>query len=174
MSKLKTQPPGLRAQKSGIILEKLTGLLELQAGHAVMFYVPLDEEVDTMPLLRRALGKGVSVAVPRVDRISKLLVPVEIHDPKQDLIPGTYGILEPRPNLESSFDVRLLDAVLVPGLAFDRLGNRLGRGRGYYDRFLMALPEGIRRYGLAFDFQMFDSIPTSDSDVRMHQVITNE
>ena len=64
-----------------------------------------------------------------------------------------------------------IDAVIVPGLAFDRLNNRLGRGAGYYDRFLSTLPKNVTTVGLAFDFQLTESLPTEAHDVRLQQVI---
>jgi 5-formyltetrahydrofolate cyclo-ligase len=64
-----------------------------------------------------------------------------------------------------------LDAVIVPGLAFDRLHNRLGRGAGYYDRFLCTLPKHVITVGLAFDFQLTESLPTEAHDMRLQQII---
>ena len=104
-----------------------------------MFYVPLSTEVDTAALLREALRQGRRAAVPSVDRATKSLVPVEIHDPDRELVRGTYGIWEPR-EANNPLALRLIDLALVPGLAFDRANRRLGRGKGYYDRFLKTLP----------------------------------
>ena len=174
LAQLKGQPTGQREEKSKIILERLRGFREIQEAEAIMFYVPLDEEVDTMPLLRETLAKGKSVVIPWVDRKSGSLLPVEIRDPSHDLTRGTYGVLEPKTKLVHPFNTARLSAVLVPGLAFDRRGRRLGRGRGYYDRFLKTLPGSVRGFGLAFDFQVLDLIPASDSDICVDQIVTNE
>ena len=174
LKQLSKQPPDLRRSKSKAILEKLKRAPEFRKSKAVMFYVPLSEEVNTMPLLKETLEGGRCVTVPWVDKKQSLLVSVQIHDPESDLVPGAYGVLEPRADLVSPFDINRLDIVLVPGIAFDRRGRRLGRGRGYYDRFLKALPPRVKRYGLAFDFQLFDTIPAGDSDACVDQVITNE
>jgi len=87
------------------------------------------------------------------------------------MVPGGYGILEPKN--PRAIDTNLLDCVLVPGIAFDRGGHRLGRGRGYYDRFLATLPCRVTRYGLAFDIQMFDHVPATASDVKVDRVFVN-
>ena len=72
-----------------------------------------------------------------------------------------------------AFDVNRLDLVFVPGLAFDLKNHRLGRGKGYYDRFLKTLPAHVKRWGLTFDFQLFNSIPVDGSDAPVDKVITN-
>ena len=175
LKKLKSQPQELRQKKSGVILEKLRRALEFQKARAIMFYVALTHEVDMGPFLEEALGEGRCVTVPYVDKKNGTLIPIQIEDPKKDLVVGSYGILEPRPELAlRSFDANRLDLVLVPGLAFDLKGHRLGRGKGYYDRFLKTLPRHVKRFGLAFDFQVLDSVPVTNSDVSVDEVITNE
>lgn len=175
LQKLKAQPTELRRRKSGIILNKLASLAEFKKSRTIMFFVSTPEEVDTMPLLREVLrDPSRSVTVPRIERKTQSLRPVQIYDPDRDLVSGTYGILEPRPDLAGPFDAGRLDVVLVPGIAFDRKGHRLGRGKCYYDRFLKTLPHHVKRYGLAFDFQLFEAIPSSDLDVSVDYVITNE
>jgi 5-formyltetrahydrofolate cyclo-ligase len=82
---------------------------------------------------------------------------------------GPYGILEPVQKKPVALED--LDLVIVPGLAFDKTGRRLGRGKGYYDCFLAAVPHGCRSIGLAYDFQILRSIPTADHDVNVHKVI---
>ena len=173
LKELKRQPLDLRREKSQTILEKLSHLKEFKSSHVVMFYVSMLEEVETLSLLQAVIKEGKTVTVPLVSRKSGLLVSVEIHDPNQDLEPGTYGIFEPKNHLIKPFDLSKIDFVIVPGIAFDRFGYRLGRGKGYYDRFLPTLPSHTFKVGLAFDFQVFDEIPKNELDVKMNQVITN-
>ena len=173
LKKLRSQSAKSRQEKSNSVIKKLRNSLEFQNSKTVMFYVAMPEEVDTIPLLEEALHKKRNVAVPWLDQKTKSLIPVQIGDSKNDLVPGAYSILEPRAELVHPFEVSRLDLVLVPGIAFDRQGHRLGRGKGYYDRFLKTLPPHVTCFGLAFDFQIFKSVPTEDFDVSVGRVITN-
>ena len=173
LAKLKQQSAELKRRRSGLILEKLKRRSEFQKSMALMFYITTSGEVDTKPLLLEALREGREVVVPYIDRKTDSLVSVQIHDPETDLRPGTYGILEPRRKLVCPFDLNRLDLVLVPGVAFDRRGHRLGRGKGYYDRFLKTLPPHVKCFGLAFDFQVLDFIPVDENDMKVDRVITN-
>ena len=171
--KLKQQKTESKRRKSDLILKKLKGKSEFRKGAVLMFYVATSGEVDTKPLLLEALREGREVIVPYIDRKTNSLVPAQIHDPETDLCLGTYGILEPKPDLVCPFDLNRLDLVLVPGVAFDKQGHRLGRGKGYYDRFLKMLPPHVKCFGLAFDFQIFKSVPTDEFDISVDRVITN-
>ena len=173
LEQLKKQAPEFRQKRSKSILEKLNRTSEFRKGMAVMFYIATSGEVDTKPLLLEVIREGREVVVPYVDRKTNSLISVQIHNPEQDLHPGTYGILEPRSDLVCPFDPGRLDLVLVPGIAFDKQGHRLGRGKGYYDRFLKTLPPHAKCFGLAFDFQILKSVPTDNFDVSMDRVITN-
>jgi len=84
---------------------------------------------------------------------------------------GTYGIAQPHFDPQNIVELKDIDAVVVPGLAFDRSNNRLGRGAGYYDRFLSALPKTTTTVGLAFDFQLTESLPTEAHDMPLQQII---
>jgi 5-formyltetrahydrofolate cyclo-ligase len=92
-------------------------------------------------------------------------------DSVQELVQGPYGI--PGPHLDKTKAVHLdrVDAVIVPGLAFDKANNRLGRGAGYYDRFLPGLPKTSAKIGIAFDFQIVDRLPKEEHDVPLDIII---
>lgn len=141
-------------------------------GH-VMIYVSREEEVGTRKLIQCALEKGKCVTVPSVDPVQNELIAVKINSLDEDLVPGTYGILEPRQSLRTPFCMDDLDLVIVPGLAFDRSNYRLGRGKGYYDRFLARLNDRTQVWGLGFDFQILDAIPHARHDIQLDRVITN-
>ena len=170
---LKEQSEKLKRRKSDLILGKLRRRSEFKKSMVLMFYIAAPDEVDTKPLLLEALREGREVVVPYIDRNTDSLIPVQIRDPETDLRPGSYGILEPKRDVICSFDLNRLDLVLVPGIAFDRWGHRLGRGKGYYDRFLKTLPPHVKSFGLAFDFQIFKLVPTNDFDASVDRVITN-
>jgi len=89
----------------------------------------------------------------------------------EDVHESTYGIAEPHFDPYKELALKDLDAVIVPGLAFDKNHHRLGRGKGYYDRFLSTLPKHVTTVGLAFDFQLTDCLPTEAHDMRLQQII---
>ena len=136
-----------------------------------MFYVSMDGEVDTVPMIIETLKMGKRVAVPVTVLSEKKLYPAEISALKE-LSEGHYGIMEPK--LESIRGVPLeeIDLVIVPGLAFDYKANRLGRGKGYYDRFLKSLPAKTPCLGLAFDFQVVEDLPVLQHDQPVFRVIS--
>ena len=116
-------------------------------------------EVDTLAMIEKAIFSGKRVALPIVEQNQRKLIPAIISS-MEDVHNGTYGIAEPYLDPQKVLTLKDIDAVVVPGLAFDRSNNRLGRGAGYYDRFLSTLPETITTVGLAFDFQLTESLPT--------------
>ncbi len=139
----------------------------------VMIYVSREEEVETRKLIDWALAKGKCVAVPCVDQVKNELMAVRISSFDEDLISGAYGIFEPKESIRRPFCPDNLDLVIVPGLAFDKANYRLGRGKGYYDRFLGKLSGRTRTWGFGFDFQVMDKIPRLRHDIQLNRVITN-
>lgn len=130
----------------------------------VMLYYPLWDEVDCRPLFDRALEAGKRVILPTVSGDD--IVPVEITADTQWRV-GQYNILEP---VAERYD-GTIDLIVVPGMAFDSKGNRLGRGKGYYDRFLCNHAKAYR-IGLCFTFQMIEEVPVEPFDWRMNEVIS--
>jgi len=133
-----------------------------------MFYVAFGGEVNTEEMIKEAkkIGKLICVPVCKKDRAT--MQPVILEEGVK-LKKGPYGVLEPIAN--NFIAPHKLDLVIVPGLAFDKKGNRLGRGKGCYDRFLGLLPENTSSIGLAFDFQILPSVPTTACDVSVQKVI---
>ncbi|MBI3990687.1 MAG: 5-formyltetrahydrofolate cyclo-ligase [Candidatus Omnitrophica bacterium] len=169
---LKKQSPEERIRKSGEIKDKLFSLSEFKRAKMVMFYISKDGEVDTKPMILEALNKGKRVAVPVSVLSENNLCPAEIKDYDKELSEGSYGILEPKPEFMRPVELEEIDLLIVPGVAFDRKANRLGRGKGYYDRFLTRLPAGIPRIGLAFDFQIIEDIPVFQNDQPVSRVLS--
>jgi 5-formyltetrahydrofolate cyclo-ligase len=102
------------------------------------------------------------------------IIPMAVASLETDLEPGPYGIRQPIEDKAKELGIEGLDMVIVPGVAFDKNNNRLGRGGGYYDRFLGDLSARTLKVGLAFDFQMVDSLPTQEKqDVPVSCVLTN-
>ena len=126
-------------------------------------------EVDTQGLIRSALASGKRVCVPVIDPKDAGLGLVEIHG-LENLRPGCFGILEPSEGVLQPPDSINWDLAVVPGIAFDRLGHRIGFGKGYYDRLLAV--KDFPKVALAFSFQVVEQFETLAHDVAMNLIIT--
>ena len=165
---LKIQKEEDRKRKSKLIEHKLFLSAAFKRAKTVMFYMSFGGEVDTTGMIKRAQEIGKKIAVPVCVRDRIMLRPAYLCD-KGTLELGPYGIHEP----VTKEPVRLseLDVVVVPGVAFDKKGRRLGRGKGYYDRFLNKLSSRTRTIGIAFDFQILPVVPTVIDDMSVDRVI---
>ena len=132
----------------------------------LLLYSALPDEVPTQNLMDELVAQGKTVLLPRV--ISDTDMELHRYTGKQDLQIGAYGILEPTGELFT--DYKAIDVAIVPGMAFDTDGHRLGRGKGYYDRFLTRIPY-IYKIGLCFSWQIVDCVPSDEHDVVMDEVI---
>lgn len=157
------------------ITTRVTGLAEYAKARCVMCYVSLPREVQTHELLHIMRQSGKTVVVPWCEGEELKLFRFET---LAELTPGALGILEPplhlRVNPVRQARAEEIDLVLVPGLAFDRRGGRVGRGKGYYDRFLQRIAPSVPKVGLAFEWQLVDEIPVTPHDVRMDLVVTEK
>lgn len=166
--RLGTLGPGERAAASAAACATLASLDLFAKAQTVMLYFPLRSELDVSPLA----GMGRRVCVPRVDWDSGAMTPVLVGDWERGGIAGERGIRQPRSDLPD-VDSAELDAVVVPGLGFDVNRNRLGRGGGFYDRFLArVLPRAVK-VGIGFDVQIVEAIPIGPDDVRLDAVVTD-
>ncbi len=138
---------------------------------SVALYSPIGNEVDTRRICDHALGQGKMVFYPKSRGEESHLVRVESCE---DLQLGPQGIREPVGT--SRLTVKDHDGLVlfIPGLAFDLQGNRLGRGRGWYDRVLVGLGTAVRRIALSFEFQILEGLPVEEWDQRVHQIITEK
>ena len=161
-----------RREASARIRCHVADLPEFQRARTVLLFVSIADEVDTLPIIADALALEKTVAVPKVDRQRKAMDAHLLCDLERDLVPGVFGIPEPRGS--AIIAPEAIDFVLVPARGFDRHGNRLGRGGGYYDRY-MASP-GFRavRCGIAFSAQVLDELPHTPSDLPVHLLVTEE
>lgn len=171
-AKLAAHPKSEIGPKSKKIEDKLFALPVFGRVRTVAFFASLDGEVSTHAMIERALREGKHVVLPRVDAEKRELKFYEIKSLKKDTAPGTLGILEPKASLAAA-DVPAIECVIVPGLAFDRGGARLGRGAGYYDKFLAKLSPRTAKIGIGFSFQMMKSVPTEAHDEKLDLVLTD-
>ena len=156
--------------KSRGIAEQLFVLPAFQRARTVLFYASLPGEVDTFAMIEKTIQLQKNVALPVLARDQRKMIPTST-DFFSGLQDGPYGIRQPHPDSSKAVDVNSIDAVIVPGLAFDKAKNRLGRGAGYYDRFLASLPGSVVTVGIAFDFQIVDCLPAEEHDVPLDVVI---
>ena len=173
-TQLRAQSLEERDAKSLSIQEKLFQLDAYRRARTVCFFVGMDDEVNTVPMIESALSAGKRVLVPLTNLENKELKLFEIRDIRLDLAPGTLGILEPDPAKAQGVESKEAECVVVPGLAFDLKNGRLGRGAGFYDRFLASLPLSAFKVGLAFSFQVFPKIPQEEHDHPLDVVLTEQ
>ncbi|HRZ39808.1 MAG TPA: 5-formyltetrahydrofolate cyclo-ligase [Candidatus Omnitrophota bacterium] len=168
---LKQQKEDQRLSKSRAIAEQVLKLQEFQKAKTILFYASFAGEVDTFDLMKKALDLDKDVVLPCVLPDAQALELRRIRDLDNDLEYGPYNIQQPKKEETQRIEPARLDLVIVPGVAFDRSNNRLGRGAGYYDRFLTDLSFRIPSVGLAFDFQMIERVPIDLHDVPVNRVI---
>lgn len=140
-----------------------------QTANSILFFSPLPDEPDIWPLLEAAHTLGKTVALPRFAADTNAYTAACLLDLRSDFPIGRFGIREPAATC-AEIPLNRLDLVLVPGVAFQSDGCRLGRGKGFYDRLLAAV-RGTK-CGVAFDEQIVEAIPVGPLDVRLNCIIT--
>lgn len=135
-------------------------------------YLNTQTEVDTQNILRFAFDKKLRVCVPSFNSEKNIYVPCELKKPDQELESGRYGIQEPLLHDRCIISMQEIDVVFVPGLAFDRMGHRLGYGMGYFDHMCRNIR--AQKIGLAYGFQILENIIPHSNDVSMDFIITEK
>lgn len=173
-ARLQGMSPDSRAAASKAIVDKVRKLDCFRRARAVMCYVPFGAEVDIGPLAAGLLEAGGRVCLPAFDVPSRSMWAVGLEGPwTPDAWPrGRFGV--PVAPGSAKVDPSGIGAVIVPGVAFDASGWRLGRGMGFYDRFLRGTGLEAVSIGVAFEEQMVERVPCEASDVPLRVVITNE
>ena len=164
--------PETRKKKSELACQRLVNTRAFQDASTIMMYLALDYEADPSLAMREAWHAGKTVVVPKVFWEDKSMVPVQI-----DSLEGDFS-LEPVSGVRSPVsDVRTaleqIDLVVVPALAFDTQGQRLGHGGGYYDRFFADERLHAVRCGFGFCEQMIESVPVYDTDEALDLIVTD-
>ena len=168
-----------RGAKSIAIQERLLGLEEFNQGGVIHIFLSFKGEVMTDGIVRKTLTLGKRVVVPVVTGEMEGLIFSELKKYPEEVEPSTLGIPEPKREYIRRVEVGIIDLFVLPGVAFDAEGNRLGYGRGYYDQILgrTAPVQAIAHVplvALAFELQMVDCIPSSVHDVRVHKIVTED
>ncbi|NCD25724.1 MAG: 5-formyltetrahydrofolate cyclo-ligase [Deltaproteobacteria bacterium] len=163
-----------RSDASARIRARLLDLPETRLAGSVLLYVPTKNEVDTWPLLEHFWTVGVQVLLPRCRDNQPGFMDIHAVNSAAELGPGQFGLTEPILGLAPLVTEPEPDLILVPALAFDRRGFRLGFGGGYYDRFLTCLTHPHLRVGLAYDFQIAERLPAEPWDMPVQCIITQD
>jgi 5-formyltetrahydrofolate cyclo-ligase len=159
-------------KKSKLIKERVFQMQEFKEAKTILFYVSYDKEVDTHEMIRESLGMKKHVVVPKTDMNNRTIICSSLTR-WDDLLSGAYNILEPRRECVNEVSPESIDLMIIPGVAFDCQGNRIGHGMGYYDRLLQ---KKIITHcvGLAFELQIVESIPSEKHDVKVEKIVTEE
>ena len=160
--------------KSSTIEAKLWQLINEEQFESIMFYIAFGSSVRTQDCIAWAIDSGKITIVPvcTEDGRRKLL-PCRLLDFQSEVAEGKFGIPEPKPEFQRPFPPEKIDLVVVPGLAFDKKGYRIGYGAGYYDRFLARCPQATP-VGLAYEMQILESTFPSAWDIPVHKIITED
>lgn len=162
-----------RRAKDSAIKERLFFLPEFQEAGIVFFFASFRSEVATLNLMEEAFTLGKRIALPRVDKKIKGLRLFEIKG-LSELSPGCMGIPEPYVPEEREMDINNVDLVVMPGVAFDSKGNRIGYGAGFYDKLLSGLKRRIPLIAIAYEEQIVDSVPSEPHDIKVHKIVTDK
>jgi 5-formyltetrahydrofolate cyclo-ligase len=158
-----------RASFAHAIARHLLALTAFERAQTLGLYAPIGAEVDTTEIAQEAAARGKRLTYPRLVHGRRALEFVACRE--DELRPGALRTREP-PLDAPAVPVSEIDTIIVPGVAFDASGNRLGRGRGHYDATLASLPPHAVRVGLAFEVQIAASVPREEHDVAVDVVVT--
>ena len=158
--------------KSGAIHKNLFEMPAWNESAHMMVYLDFRNEVTTIPLIKTYLRKGKKVYIPVTNPGDYSLTVSELINPVEDLEIGHFGLKEPRKETLRPANPCLLDLVIVPGVAFDGQGYRIGLGAGYYDRFLPTLPQNTCLISMAYQFQLINRVPRESHDIPVQWIVT--
>lgn len=157
-----------------IIEERLFEFANFLESKIVMLYVNSENEVSTANILKRAYGFNKIVVLPAFAKGRSTMTPMKVDHPEKDLINGPRGILQPDPSRCKAVPLDCIDIAIVPAVAMDEKGGRIGSGDGYYDRLIPDLPVTTRKVGLVFEGQLVQQVPMEAHDRHVDIIITEK
>lgn len=163
-----------RARRTKAITASLFAFANFLESKTVLFYMNSGSEVATEAMIRKASGYEKAICLPWVDTKRKRILPLKVDDLDKDVAPGYRNILEPIPQRCKVFPVEYIDLAIVPGIAFDERGGRIGHGTGFYDKFIPVLDVTTRKVALAFECQIVPQIPMEPHDRYIDIIITEK
>jgi 5-formyltetrahydrofolate cyclo-ligase len=172
--KIAAMPPDQLAAKTKAIENRLFEFANFLESRIVLLYTPAQVEVNTMEILKRSYLYNKIVVLPVFDPQNRATRLYKVDDLAKDLVTGLRGNLEPNPKRCKIVPMDCLDIAIVPALAMDEKGGRLGLGKGCYDRLIPDLPMTTRKVGLVLEAQILANVPTEGHDKHVDIVITEE
>jgi 5-formyltetrahydrofolate cyclo-ligase len=173
ITRLITQcPPDVLAAKTKGIEERLFEFANFLEARIALLYTPVVPEVDTLEIIKRSYMYNKIIVLPAFDAQDFHMTLMKVDDPEKDLVAGPRGNLEPNPKRCKVVPIDCLDIAIVPGLAMDEKGGRVGSGKGYYDRLIPDLPITTRKVGLVFEDQIIPMVPMESHDRHVDIVVT--
>jgi 5-formyltetrahydrofolate cyclo-ligase len=163
---------GCRAEFNRIITKKLLASAEYKESKTILAYKNIGSEFDTEEFIRDVLASGKILVLPKVNKANKTLDIFRVENPDTDLHNGVWGIAEPDAQKCKPISISEVDFVLVPGLAFDVQGKRIGYGGGYYDKLLATRNENTRLVAAVYSMQIVPTIPALAHDLKIEKLIT--
>lgn len=161
-------------EKSQIIEERLFNLEEYKRSDFIFSFISFKDEVHTHEIIKDSLNMGKQIGVPVTMVEPRKLLISELKDFERELEIGYYDILTPKKEYQRIVSPDVVDLVLVPGVAFDEKGYRVGYGGGYYDRFFSSLKEDVIKIGLCYDLQILPQVPRASYDIPVDLIITEK
>jgi 5-formyltetrahydrofolate cyclo-ligase len=161
-------------ENTRIIENRLFEFANFLESKIVMLYVNAENEVATDSIVKRAFEFSKIVVLPAFDKAKSTMRLMKVDHPAKDLVVGPRGILEPNPAKCKVVPLDCIDIAIVPGIAMDEKGGRIGSGDGYYDRLIPDLPMTTRKVGLVFEGQLVPQVPMESHDKHVDIIITEK
>jgi len=163
-----------RTEKTKAIEARLFGFANFLEARIVLLYIDGEYEVRTKNILKNAYAFNKIVVLPAFDSERLKVSVFKVDHPDKDLLPGPRGVAQPNPARCKPVPLQKIDIAIIPGVAFDEKGARIGSGHGYYDRFIPDLPVTTRKVALAFEEQILPQAPTESHDKHVDIIITDK
>jgi 5-formyltetrahydrofolate cyclo-ligase len=162
------------AEKTSLIENRLFEFANFLEAKIALLYIDNQNEVKSSGIIRRTFDQNKIVVLPLVKADTKKFKLFKIDDFAKDLKPGQNGILQPDPGKCRTVPIDCIDIAIIPGIAFDEKGGRIGSGDGYYDRLIPHLPVTTRKVALALDYQIIPQVPIESHDKHVDIIITDK
>ncbi|NBI06254.1 5-formyltetrahydrofolate cyclo-ligase [Senegalia massiliensis] len=153
------------------IISYLIKMKEFKQSETIMVYLSFKQEVDTFNLIDKMRGLGKKVVITYTDKKENVLIPCRLIDLEDSLEKNPFGYLEPKEDSIEKVNPSEIDLIITPGLAFDKKGNRVGYGGGYYDKLLKSAPQATK-IAVSYDFQIFSEVPSEKFDIPVDYIVT--
>ncbi|MFC1857088.1 5-formyltetrahydrofolate cyclo-ligase [Thermodesulfobacteriota bacterium] len=161
-------------EKNREIEDRLFEFANFLEAKITLFYIDQGSQVATKNLIKKSYQYSKIVALPAFDTQTREMKLLKVDNLGKDLVPGSRGILEPNPDRCKLIPIDFIDIAIIPGVAFDEKGGRLGTGEGYYERLIPRLPITTRKVSLAFERQLVQQVPMESNDRFVDIIITED